>query len=69
MKGAGLHRVDYEWAFLATILASRPQRVGRRTCLLREQAGDARSWRKLMFYRGMTCETSPCSCHRRIDLH
>ena len=39
MKGAGLHRVDYEWAFLATILASRPQRVGRRTCLLREQAG------------------------------
>jgi hypothetical protein len=28
-------------------LSERPQRVGRRTCLLREQA--ARSWRKLMF--------------------
>src|SRR5215207_6279106 len=54
-----VHRVGYEWAFLATILASRPQRVGRR--LVSVQAGGAALPRctimeELMFYRGMTCE-------------
>ena len=54
-----VHRVGYEWAFLATILASRPQRVGRR--LVSVQAGGAALHRcmimeELMFYRGMTCE-------------
>jgi hypothetical protein len=52
-----VHRVGYEWAFLA-------KRAGRKESgadsfprrLVARRCPDARSWRKLMFYRGMTCE-------------